>query len=236
METLIAVLMYLVVALTLASVIVGARAAARRGKATHRWVIGVSAVLVATLAALIALAYSGFFLLRFGELLSPLFLTYMLLVPLAAVWTWKSRNVAAALEAIPIHRLVAIQTLRIAGGVVVWEYAQGRLPAYFALTVGLGDILAGVTAPLAALWAYKRWSAWRAVVGVWCAYATADLIHSAIAATLSAKTPIQVLPDIGPALGEPPVVLLVVFLVPVAFIWCVATFRRLAQTADEGTT
>ena len=72
-------------------------------------------------------------------------------------------------------------------------------------------------------------------MGVWCAYATADLIHSAIAATLSAKTPIQVLPDIGPALGEPPVVLLVVFLVPVAFIWCVATFRRLAQTAEAGT-
>jgi hypothetical protein len=235
-ETVIAILMYVVVALTLASVIVGARSAARDGRVTERWANGVSAVFAAACAALIALAHSGFFLLRFGELLSPLFVTYMVLVPLAAMWTWKSRNLAAALEAIPIHRLVAIQTLRIAGGVVVWEYAQGRLPAYFGLTVGLGDILAGVTAPLVALWAYKRRSAWRTVVGLWCAYATADLIHSAIAATLSAKTPIQVLPDIGPALGEPPVVLLVVFLVPVAFIWCVATFRRLAQIADEGAT
>ena len=156
METLIAILMYIVTALTLGSVIVGARSAARRGTVTERWGNGVGLVLVAVLAALIGLAYGGVFSLYFGRIYSPLFLTYMLLVPLAAVWAWRSAAVGRAISVIPVHTLVAIQTLRVAGGVVVWEYAQGRLPSYFALTVGFGDILAGNSAPLVALWAYKR--------------------------------------------------------------------------------
>ena len=233
MDTLISLGMALACGVSAASVAAGALAGARRNAVSRRWAWGVSASVGGGLALLVVASAAGFFELAFGQLVSPVFMTYTVLVGAGAVWCARSKHVGRALAAIPIHWLVATQTLRIVGGVLLLEHARGAVPSYFALTVGSGDVIAGLTAPFVALIAYRRLRGWWFVTAGWTLYAIGDLIHSAIAATLSVDTPLKVLPDLTPVLVRLPVVLLIVFLVPIAFIWCVATFRRLGQLREE---
>jgi hypothetical protein len=226
-EFAIAMSMYAMGLLACGSIVFGAAFGLRQGLVTPTWRARVTATAIGLMVVVVVATGLGAFEYRFGSLISPLFIGYMTLVPLAAYWAATSKHVGKIARAMPLHWLVGVQTLRMAGGLLLAEYAVGNLPAYFAFTVGGGDLLTGLLAPFVALWAYKKWSGWRAAVWVWQIFAIADLCHSAVAATLSADTPFQLLPDLGAVLGQLPVAPLVVFLVPIAFVWCIVTFRHL---------
>jgi len=151
---------------------------------------------------------------------------------LAAIWAARSEAVGRVARALPLTWLIGVQSMRMIGGVLLVLHAQGQVPTYFAMTVGGGDVLAGVLAPFVALWAARRGAGWFRVVLIWQTYALVDLCHSAVAATLSADTPVQLLPGLQMVVGELPVVTLVVYLVPVAFLWCVVTLRHLRALHD----
>ena len=214
---------------SLGTLIYGAKTAAQQGLVTQAWANGVSAVFTLALVAIVALTQVGVFEYRIGEFLSPLFAAYVSLVGAASLWAWRSEEVGRALRAIPLHHLIGIQSLRVLGGVLVVEYFRGHVPTYFAMTVGWGDVIAGLTAPITAWVVMRRSNGWKTIALVWTTYAIGDLCHSAVAATLSARGPTQLLPDIATILGSMPVSPLVTFLVPVAFVWCIATFRSIGQ-------
>src|ERR1700751_4480751 len=110
-----------------------------------------------------------------------------LLIPLAvaaiALWGWES--IARLVSAIPLHWLVGAQVYRVAGGIFLVLWADGRLPWQFALPAGIGDVATGIAAVVvAALLARNEIGAHRATYA-WCLFGIADLV---VAVTMGAMT------------------------------------------------
>ena len=110
-----------------------------------------------------------------------------LLIPLAvaAIALWRSESIARLVSAIPLHWLVAAQVYRVAGGIFLVLWADGRLPWQFALPAGIGDVATGsVAVVVAALLAQNAIGAHRATYA-WCLFGIADLV---VAVTMGAMT------------------------------------------------
>ena len=110
-----------------------------------------------------------------------------LLIPLAvaAIALWQSESVASLVSAIPLHWLVAAQVYRVAGGIFLVLWADGRMPWQFALPAGIGDVVTGIVAVVvAARLARNAVGAHRATYA-WCLFGIADLV---VAATMGAMT------------------------------------------------
>jgi len=110
-----------------------------------------------------------------------------LLIPLAvaAIALWRSESIARLVSAIPLHWLVAAQVYRVAGGIFLVLWADGRLPWQFALPAGIGDVTTGIVAVVvAALLARNVIGAHRATYA-WCLFGIADLV---VAVTMGAMT------------------------------------------------
>src|SRR5580704_7135258 len=83
---------------------------------------------------------------------------YGILVPvlIGGLLIWRSPRPARIIDAVPQHWLIGVQLYRAFGGVIfLILYATGKLPGLFAWPAGLGDVLAGVLAPVVAI-AYRR--------------------------------------------------------------------------------
>src|SRR5499427_4788949 len=110
-----------------------------------------------------------------------------LLIPLAvaAIALWRSESIARLVSAIPLHWLVAAQVYRVAGGIFLVLWADGRLPWQFALPAGIGDVTTGIVAVVVAVQlAQKVPGALTAAYG-WCLFGIADLV---VAVTMGALT------------------------------------------------
>ena len=115
------------------------------------------------------------------------FVLFGLLIPLAAaaIGLWQSESIARLVSAIPLHWLVAAQVYRVAGGIFLVLWADGRLPWQFALPAGIGDVATGsVAAVVAALLVRNVIGAHRATYA-WCLFGIADLV---VAVTMGAMT------------------------------------------------
>ncbi|MGC1233041.1 MAG: hypothetical protein WA838_00005 [Xanthobacteraceae bacterium] len=114
-------------------------------------------------------------------------LLFGLLIPLAvaAIGLWQSESIARLVSAIPLHWLVAAQVYRVAGGIFLVLWVDGRLPWQFALPAGIGDVTTGIVAVVvAALLAQNAIGARRATYA-WCLFGIADLV---VAITMGAMT------------------------------------------------
>src|SRR2546429_1203419 len=69
-----------------------------------------------------------------------------LLIPLAvaSIALWRSESIARLVSAIPLHWLVAAQVYRVAGGIFLVLWADGRLPWQFALPAGIWGLTTGI--------------------------------------------------------------------------------------------
>ena len=116
----------------------------------------------------------------------PIVLSGLLIPPtVAAIGLWQSESIARLVAAIPLHWLVAAQVYRVAGGIVLVLWADGRMPWQFALPAGIGDVTTGIVAVVvAALLARNAIGAHRATYA-WCLFGIADLV---VALTMGAMT------------------------------------------------
>jgi hypothetical protein len=115
------------------------------------------------------------------------FILFGLLIPLAvaAIGLWQSQSIARLVSAIPLHWLVAAQVYRVAGGIFLVLWADGRLPWQFALPAGIGDVVTGGAAVVvAALLAQNAIGAHKAAYA-WSLFGIADLV---MAVTMGAMT------------------------------------------------
>jgi hypothetical protein len=162
-----------------------------------------------------------------------------LLIPLiaAAISLWLSGSIASLVSAIPLPWIVAAQIYRVAGGIFLVLWADGRLPWQFALPAGIGDVATGGFAVVvAALLAQKAAGARRAAYA-WCLFGIADL---ALAVTMGALTS-PGLPHLL-ALDAPnllitsyPLVMIPTFAVPLALILHGLVLRRLRRETASTT-
>src|SRR5262249_40138402 len=110
-----------------------------------------------------------------------------LLIPLAgaAISLWRSGIIARLVSAIPLHWLVAAQVYRVAGGIFLVLWADGRLPWQFALPAGIGDVATGSAAVVVAALLPQNTIAAHRVTYAWCLFGIADLV---VAITMGAMT------------------------------------------------
>lgn len=149
---------------------------------------------------------------------------------LVGLWVLSRSPRAKRLANLPaLERLIGCQAYRVAGAIFLLAWAQGVLPAAFALPAGIGDICVGGSAPLVASRVAREREGWHRLAVGWNIAGIADL---AIAVTLGALTsPSTFHPG---TLGSPgyltsrmPLVLIPVFAVPLSALLHVVTLRRL---------
>ena len=111
----------------------------------------------------------------------PIVLSGLLIPPtVAAIGLWQSESITRLVAAIPLHWLVAAQVYRVAGGIVLVLWADGRMPWQFALPAGIGDVAtASVAVVVAALLARNAIGAHRATYA-WCLFGIADIVVATV--------------------------------------------------------
>jgi len=111
-------------------------------------------LLIASLFIWAAIAVSTAY---WGVLNFKVFLPFALIpIALGTLVSFHPR-VASLLSNIPVHRIVFLQTYRVAGFIFVYLYfATGELSRGFAMNAGWGDVLTGVLALPAGLMLLKR--------------------------------------------------------------------------------
>jgi hypothetical protein len=189
-------------------------------------------VLTDWLAALAAIAGSGF-LLDFQSL--PPHLLLVLLPPLVAlVVVSRSRCFKELLPLVPPTWVVGLQSFRIMVELGLWLlFLNGTIPARMTFEGHNFDVLTGLTAPVAAVLLARRAPRWL-LVG-WNVTGLGLLLTIVVTAALSAPTPFRHFFD-GPAntiIGQFPVVWLPGFLVPLAYWLHVISLRQLLGTGQS---
>ena len=148
----------------------------------RRWAIGSAIICAAWLIGVVLLAGNGFF--RFD--VWPRGIPTALVLTLGAGYLFLlSQTFREIIAAIPQHWLIAIQTIRILGGVFLVRYFQGELPGLFAIPAGVGDVLTGIFAPLVAYWWFAGKPYARAAAIAWNLFGMADLVNAVTIGSLT---------------------------------------------------
>ena len=114
------------------------------------------AVALIAFAALTAIAWAGGFLWHYGSPASALVATYFGGCMGVAFWSLRSETLGKVIATFGLPALIGVQLFRVVGGSLVLAHHAGWVPDYFALTVGWGDTIAGLTAPIVAAVAWFR--------------------------------------------------------------------------------
>lgn len=178
-----------------------------------------------------ALSYAGAFR---GTPQSPPTVEFGIFVPLVIglIWLWRSAAARRLLDAIPQSWLVGLQFYRVLGAIFLLMYAQGRMPAAFALPAGAGDVVVGLLAPIVAM-AYARGVPGRELLLVgWNLLGLIDLANAIGTGFLTSPSPLQMLSLEAPnwLISDFPLVLVPVFGVPLAILLHVASLIKLSRS------
>ena len=172
-----------------------------------------------------------------GAWLEPTFpraLGYIVPALVLACVLWRASWLIAAVDAVPLWCIPALQMLRVGGGLtLLGAWATGFAPWAFVGTAGPGDIAVGVGGGLVAL-ALASKASWAVTVArLWNIAGLADMAHTLYAATLTATGPFQTAfdgpPNLVPAVF--PLVYLPAFIVPLTILLHLLSLQQLARHA-----
>jgi len=162
-----------------------------------------------------------------------------LLIPLAvaAIALWGSDSIARLVSAIPLHWLVAAQVYRVAGGVFLVLWADGRLHWQFALPAGIGDVATGLLAVVVAARLARNAPGAISAVYAWCLFGIADLVVALTMGAMTSPGRPHLLAFDAPNLliTSYPLVMIPTFAVPLALmLHGIVLWRLRRQTAAKG--
>jgi hypothetical protein len=123
-------------------------------------------------------------------------------------------------SSIPLHLLVGVQLYRVVGALFLLSWAQGELPAEFALPAGIGDVAIGLAAPVVGYAVYKRRDNAIPLATVWNVAGMLDLVIALACGLLTSPSVFQQLALDAPnfAITRFPLVLIPTFAVPVSIL------------------
>jgi hypothetical protein len=185
------------------------------------------------LAAIWWLAVGGAFVPRpgGGALRLPLaiFLPLIITLPLLL----RSRRIAAMLDATPPSWLVGLQVYRILGSAFLVAWIARKVPGFFALPAGIGDVTVGLLALPVAAWLQSGNRGGRAAAIRWNLLGILDLTIAVGLGILSAPTPLQLIVPAQPStlLGTYPTVMIPAFAVPSSIILHALSLRQLLRAS-----
>jgi hypothetical protein len=159
---------------------------------------------------------------------------YGMLIPLvvAIVLFWRWHLLRRVIEAVPQTWMAGVQFYRVLGVIFLALYAAGRLPGVFAQPAGIGDIVTGLLAPVVGI-AYVRtpqvMASW---LRAWNLFGICDLIVAVTTGFLTSPSPMQMLAFANPnkLVGAFPLVMIPVFLVPLAVLLHLASLKKLSRS------
>lgn len=131
------------------------------------------------------------------------------------------------IEEIPNPWLIGLQLYRVLGVDFLILYTQGHLPGVFALPAGIGDVIVGLLAPFVALALLRNTPNARSLAISWNILGLTDLV---IALTTGMLTSLPALYPHGAPnqlASQFPLVMIPVFLVPLAILLHLASLRKL---------
>ena len=157
-----------------------------------------------------------------------------LLVPIVvgiALFLWW-RPFRRVVEAVPQQWLIGIQFYRTLGVIFLILYAADKLPAEFAWPAGAGDVLVGLLAPLVALAHIRKGPRANSLLRAWNLFGIADLVVATTTGFLTSPSPLQMLALDNPnrLITQYPLVMIPVFLVPIAILLHLASLQKLRQS------
>jgi hypothetical protein len=202
-----------------------------------RAIWGGAAFLAAFYLAALLPARSGFYASAGSKIPT---IQFGLLIPIVAgilmffLWSPFRR----VIEAVPQQWLVGVQLYRTLGVIFLVLYAIGRLPAVFAVPAGAGDVLVGLLAPLVATAQARKWRNANALLRAWNLLGLADLVVALTTGFLTSPSPLQRFAFDAPnvLITRYPLVIVPVFLVPLAILLHLASLQKLRQTENAQTT
>ena len=159
-------------------------------------------------------------------ILSPIVIGVLLFV-----WWRPLRRLIAT---VPQQWIVGIQLYRTEGVVFLILLSMGRLPREFALPAGVGDMIVGLAAPLVATAVIRKWRSANSLVQVWNLLGMLDLVTAVATGFLTSPSPLQRLALDRPnqLVNQYPLVMVPVFLVPLAILLHLASLQKLRQAAS----
>lgn len=182
------------------------------------------------LAAALWVSQNGFFL---KLSLFPLPNIGLLFIPIIVGLTILSKSISFQKIVDNIFQpwLVGVQITRAMGVVFLTLYAQGLMPAEFAIPSGIGDVIIGTTAPFVALILFFKHSFGRKIAIVWNIVGFLDLIVSIILGFATSPTPYQSLALHNPndLLFNFPLALVPIFAVPLSLLLHIFSLRVLLK-------
>jgi hypothetical protein len=225
---------------TLAAVLIGVHRALKRAgwsdRDRKRATGSVAALLIAWFAAALVLARLGFYqgtatrvpMIQFG-LLIPV------VVGVALFWRW--RTLRSVIDALPQRWIAGIQFFRVEGAIFLILLAAGRLPGVFAWPAGVGDVLVGLLAPIVASAYTRKPDAMAGRLRAWNLLGIVDLVIAVTTGFLSSPSRFQVFAFDRPnvLITAFPLVMIPVFLVPLAMLLHLASLKKLQGERRDGT-
>jgi hypothetical protein len=200
--------------------------ASSRGKA----LLSTAVVLTIFYVAAVLPARSGFYhfsasgipTIQYG-ILSPIAIVVLLFI------AW--RPLRRLVEAVPQQWIVGLQLYRAEGVIFLVLLAMGRLPRQFAIPAGVGDVIVGLCAPLVATAVVRKWSHATTLLRVWNLFGLLDLVVAVSMGMLTSPSPIHLLAVDRPneLISLYPLVMVPVFLVPLAILLHLASLQKLRQ-------
>lgn len=215
----IATLLFMAVALSIIATI-GIVSADLSSGQKRRFAARLAAYMLVWVALALAISYTNILVPRTEQWFPLLGVLILGATVLGLLLVFKSPSVIAAIKAIPIGWLAAVQVYRTIGIVFLLLQADRLLPAYFASSTGWGDIFVGVTAPIVGYLLWKDLQRYRYVGLLWCVIGVFDLLMVLYKAINSAPGPMQTtafdLPTV--IIGYFPLSLIPLLVVPISLI------------------
>lgn len=185
-------------------------------------------LLIIWFAFILFLSKIGFF--ASNPLVAPNIMLGFLFLFIILKKVYASEKVKIIANAIPVPWIVGIQFYRIVGYgfIILWQ--MNLLPAFFAFSAGIGDMVVGFAAPfVAAFYFFKKSEASKKLVKFWNILGIADLVLAISIGILGYPRPLQVLP-LEPStdlLSLYPLALIPLFAVPLALLLHFLSIRAL---------
>jgi hypothetical protein len=167
---------------------------------------------------------------------APIGLAAAVTLPLLAfaVDGWLGAPLLQKVLALPTSTLIAVQTYRVGGVFFLVAWAQGVLPAAFALPAGLGDVAIGLLAPFVAAAVSRRAAGHRFWATAWNVAGLADMATALFLGATHTDSPLGVFAThpTTDAMARYPFSLIPTFLVPIAAMLHVIALRKLVGSSS----
>jgi hypothetical protein len=165
---------------------------------------------------------------------------YGMLIPLvlAIILFWRWRLLRQVIEAVPQTWIAGVQFYRVMGVIFLVLYAAGKLPGVFAWPAGIGDVITGLLAPVVGIAYARRSQAMAGRLRAWNLFGIGDLIVAVTTGFLASPSRMQMFAFDKPneLIGAFPLVMIPVFLVPLAVMLHLASLKKVWKPETWQTT